>query len=696
MHHKKNILYVFLSLSFLYASSQQIVIDNYPYGVFKVNENIEILTDHSKKMTIETIMEGEDTLRFKRISGNYFSDGFSDAAYWLKLTLKNTASEKKKLYLEIEYPMLNYVDFYETIDENLLRTVNTGELRAFKTRDLPSQNFVFKLHLFPGKESTYYVRIYNSGETVRIPVFIADQWAFYRKSLLGFGIQSFFYGLLFFAFIFNLLLFFSIKERLYLLFSLYILALTLFMFSVDGLAYQFLWSESPHWQNKSTIVLIYLVHFFLLAFADNFIRYRRYMPVFHKINIATGAIVLLLLAGTLLPYPNYRYIAITANLFTLILLFVVILGSFFAVLKGRKTANLFIFSFLFLLMGSFTYVLRNIGVISDNIISQYGLKFGLTFQVVFLCFTVFERFKAALTERKKHLEAMVLERTEQIEEQKSKIEEQRDSLMDQHQYIQKQNKEITDSIRYAERIQKALLPDPGILKEYFSDCFVLYEPRDIVSGDFYWITEKNDKIILVTSDCTGHGVPGGFMSVLGITCLNEVLNEFNNKTKDPSLHAAIILEMLTEHVVAALQQKFTDSGVKDSMDMTVCIFDRNKNEMEFAGANNPVYIIHNGSLAIYKGTKMTVGLNPGRKKKFSNQTIPLSKDDVIYCFSDGYIDQLGGKKTKTFQSVQFQNLLLKIHKKSCKEQQNILSKEIYKWKGDNEQTDDMLVLGVKY
>lgn len=669
------------------------IIDNYPHGQIKINETIEVFKDKSNKLTIEDIFQYSDSLPFQKISSNYFSDGFTDAAYWVRFTLKNAQDEEKELLLELEYPMLNYVDFYEVVDDHIRREVHTGELRPFISRDVLSRNFVFRLHLSPKTETTFLLRVYNSGETVRIPLFLGDQWSFYNKSLLEFGVGVFFYGLLFFAFVFNMLLFFSIRERLYLLFSLYVFVLTLFMFSVDGMAYRFLWPDHPEWQNKSTIVVIYFVHLFLLAFADNFIRYKQYIPTFHKVNIVTGAIALILLTGTLFSYPFYRYIAIIANVFTLILLFIVILGSVCAVIKGRRTANLFIISFVILLTGSLTYVFRNMGIMPDHFISQYGLKLGLTFQVVFLCFTVFERFKVALTERREKLEAMVAERTEQIEEQKAEIEAQRDSLMDQHGFIQRQNNEITDSIRYAERIQKALLPLSETLSDYFTDSFIFYQPRDIVSGDFYWVAEKNNKLVLVAADCTGHGVPGGFMSVLGIAYLNEVVN--NEEFCGNAMHASFILDQLTNHVVTALHNSTREYHVRDSMDMTVCIIDKEKSEMEFAGANNPIYVVGHEEFNVFKGVKKTVGLNPYSDKPFVDVVIPLQKGDMIYCFSDGYIDQLGGEQKKTFRSSRFRDLLLKIASLGGEEQHRILGEELLSWKGNAEQTDDIMVVGVR-
>ena len=285
-----------------------------------------------------------------------------------------------------------------------------------------------------------------------------------------------------------------------------------------------------------------------------------------------------------------------------------------------------------------------------------------------------------LRERKLQQDKRIL--AQKVKERTIEIEQQRD-------HIAMQNREITSSIMYAKRIQSAVLPSEELLKKLIPDHFILFKPRDIVSGDFYWITEKENKVILVASDCTGHGVPGAFMSMLGVSLLNEIVNN------QPNLSACEILNLLRENVKKTLSQKGRHDETKDGMDLVLCIFDFALMKAQFAGAYNPLWIIRNGELVIYKGDKMPIGIYVGVEKPFVCNDIDLKKNDVIYMFSDGYADQFGGPDEKKFKSGTLKELLLQIYKKPLSEQKEILNQTHEEWKGDQQQIDDIMIIGVK-
>ncbi len=221
------------------------------------------------------------------------------------------------------------------------------------------------------------------------------------------------------------------------------------------------------------------------------------------------------------------------------------------------------------------------------------------------------------------------------------------------------------------------------------EFFILFRPRDIVSGDFYWISEKNDKIIIAVADCTGHGVPGAFMSILGYTLLGEIANNY------PITTAGSFLNKLRTKLKSALHQTGKDPETKDGIDMSLCIFDKKENTLQYAGAYNPLYIIRKDNLIIKKGDKMPIGIHYIKEVPFKNHKIKLKAGDVIYLFTDGYIDQFGGPLNKKYKIVPFRKLLLKIHKKKMYEQKRSLGKELNKWMDTNEQVDDILIIGIK-
>ena len=257
--------------------------------------------------------------------------------------------------------------------------------------------------------------------------------------------------------------------------------------------------------------------------------------------------------------------------------------------------------------------------------------------------------------------------------------------------IQKQKEEITDSINYASRIQQAVHPLTSYFDKAFSDYFILYKPRDIVSGDFYWIAEDTDKLYFTAADCTGHGVPGAFMSMLGISSLNEI---FSNKNEN--LTASKILNLLREKIKSSLHQTGKDSETQDGMDIALCILHKKKKILEYAGAYNPLYIIKDGELQEYKADRMPIGIYLDEKSGFTNHKIKIKKGDVIYIFSDGYADQFGGPAQTKFKTVNMKKLLLEIYDKPMNKQKQILEDRFNKWKGKLNQIDDIIFIGIRF
>jgi len=296
---------------------------------------------------------------------------------------------------------------------------------------------------------------------------------------------------------------------------------------------------------------------------------------------------------------------------------------------------------------------------------------------------------------------------DEIESQRDQIEAARDKIQEQHDMVYSQKEMITDSISYAERIQSALLPSKTLLDEMMGEYFVILKPKDIVSGDFYWVKEVQDHLVIVGADCTGHGVPGAFMSMLGMTLLNGLINE---RCFDAP---GAILENLRHKIKVMLDQDGASDEQKDGMDVALAILNKKTREVHFAGANNPLYIVRNKELGTgkdleafasrenekfqlfeIKGDKQPVGTH-WEETPFTTHSIPLLEKDSIYLFSDGFIDQFGGDKRKKFMSGNFKKLLLSVQHESMDKQARILEETFESWRGEVEQIDDVSVIGVK-
>lgn len=283
-----------------------------------------------------------------------------------------------------------------------------------------------------------------------------------------------------------------------------------------------------------------------------------------------------------------------------------------------------------------------------------------------------------------------IERLKNIELQKAydEIEKQ------QHLIIEK-NKNITDSIKYAKRIQEAIFPPDKFIKELFTDLFIYYTSKDIVCGDFYWaykdVSDKfGENILFAAVDCTGHGVPGAFMSLVGHSLLNTAVKE-----KD-LVEPAAILDFLNKGVTKTLRQTYEQSTVRDGMDIALCSWNKEKQLLQFAGANNPLWLIRNGELIEIKGDKFPVGIFLEEKmQNFTNHQLNVCEGDVIYIFSDGYADQFGGKKGKKFTKKRLKEKLLSIHHLPMSHQLSELQNTMMSWQGYLEQVDDMLIMGIR-
>ncbi|MGE5420414.1 MAG: PP2C family protein-serine/threonine phosphatase, partial [Chloroflexota bacterium] len=252
-----------------------------------------------------------------------------------------------------------------------------------------------------------------------------------------------------------------------------------------------------------------------------------------------------------------------------------------------------------------------------------------------------------------------------------------------------QKEEITSSIAYASRIQMAMLPVSNIFTESFSDYFIIFRPRDIVSGDFYWIGEDSKNIYFTVADCTGHGVPGAFMSTLGISILNEII------THNVDIKANAFLNLLREKIKTQLHQTGKDGEAADGMDISLCALKKNREKLQFSGAFNPLYVFTDGELKELKADRMPIGIHYGNEASFSNHEINVKKGDTLYLLSDGLTDQFGGPEGCKYKKAQLKKLLAEIHFRPMADQKKLIELEFLKWKGTNEQVDDVTVIGVR-
>lgn len=310
-------------------------------------------------------------------------------------------------------------------------------------------------------------------------------------------------------------------------------------------------------------------------------------------------------------------------------------------------------------------------------------------------FVIVARLNARRIGREKErLEELVKQRTAELDEKNIALESQNKEILEHKALVEEKNRDITDSILYAEKIQQAILTSTDYMDRILPEHFIFYQPKDILSGDFYWAygfkdaDGKFDKVMFAAVDCTGHGVPGALMSMIGNSLLNEIVVEMGTTEVDQ------VLNELRTQIIKAFGQTGAVGESRDGMDMTICLWDKKRNVLEFAGAKSPLYVIRGSELLEYKGDNQPISYYP-KSRPFSKQVIELLPGDMLYTFSDGFIDQFGGVQEKKFLSANFRKLLLEISDLPPQQQKERIIEAFENWKGDLEQVDDVCVFGVK-
>jgi ligand-binding sensor domain-containing protein/serine phosphatase RsbU (regulator of sigma subunit) len=335
--------------------------------------------------------------------------------------------------------------------------------------------------------------------------------------------------------------------------------------------------------------------------------------------------------------------------------------------------------------GDFRFLVKSIGnnnqwsdiaefkfTINKPLWATWWFRFLFLLLIIYLFYIVIKFRTRKLIEKQIQLEEIVDERTKELKEEKEIVEEK--------------NREILESITYAKRIQSAILPQPKLVKEFLEDSFILYKPKDIVAGDFYWLEVVGDTVLFAAADCTGHGVPGAMVSVVCNNGLNRAVRE----------HKLILPNEILDKTRQLVIEEFekSDEEVKDGMDISLCALDTKTNTLKWSGANNPLWILRKGDLIEHKADKQPIGKHFD-SKPFSLIEVQLEKNDIIYIFTDGYQDQFGGPKEKKFRAAQMKELFLSLTSKTMEEQRKLIDVAFEDWKGELEQVDDVCVIGVR-
>ncbi len=769
-----------LSLINLNAQDAKVLLLNNKSDETNVTNYLTIYEDKSGSLSIDNIKSKNNEFTAYNKSQKLNKESF----YWGRINIKKISKISIPKIITIGKKRHSDISSMYLFNENiLLKESKSGHFVKSNEKEVKQElGSKFFINLKANNNYTLYFRIKNiSGFRPNFYITIQNQSIFYTKLSQRNITYGLILGILSIMFLYNILIFFFNRQYIYIFYSLYVFGLILNIIAERGLLIEFFIHQNPILNPfifiLSTGVALSSYLQFIRLFLDTKKLYLKWDKLFVLLIITYVLVTIALLI--ILSIQFNVFIAINAS--NILNFFVLIIATIFMVylFPKRNYINLFFISGTVLLTtGTILQLVLLLNKINIGINPQLFLNIGAIGQIILFSLGLSYKMKLVEIDRNnlnvklikqlKHneelnkkvnieLENKVKERTTEIQLQKDKISSYAEnlkeknvllienneeikqhreeiqvtveSLMDANEEISKQkiileqtNKDITDSISSAKRIQTAMLPSIGIIKKYFNDYMILYMPRDIVSGDFYWTRKINDLVILAVADCTGHGVPGAFLSMLGISFLNDIVS------KSKIIEANLILESLRKMVKTSLNQEGSKVKVSEGMDISLCIINTKTNKLYYSGANNPIYIIKENNsvtqkefsilktdskmkifnsecenqiieskqncLLEIKPTRNPIGMYV-KEKPFEAHEVQLNSGDKLYMFSDGYVDQISDTKKGKFNSKRLKQLLLTINSKNMSSQKAILSSEFDNWRSSIKQIDDILIIGVK-
>jgi len=719
------------------------------------NHQMQFLEElDGKKYGIEEIVTPAFQSKFKYPAKKTAFKPFT--GYWLRLSLKSHLDIDSDWVLSLG--KLTNAEVFFPVEEGKYHKELTGQFVTTLEKSLKNGRYnVLKVLLNAAKEKTIYVHFENQVDFPPNPnVKIVHESEWQESINLNNLTQGFFQGLLWMMLLYNFLLYLTLGDRAYAYYVFYILSTSIYFLEFHGYWSEFILGDFPQFNYIVVPFSIHVAFVFYIYFTRYFLKTHEILPhgdIFLRVIIflfvlATGALL-----G--LAYYNYAQYMVIEKYFNLAMEGTLLIMLIFIFTFGDISARYFALGTACMLLGGAVMLLGALHYY-DLPMKIYYFQWGIVLQVLVFSFALSERFKQSEEDKlrmqsrlidqleenhslynkvQRELEDKVSERTYEIENQKIVLQDKSHEISIQHAEISEQkhllehkNKHITDSITYASRIQTAMLHAYNQIETRFKDAFIFFKPKDIVSGDFYWYAEVASLVrqeatttqsytnynigrtpralpavqimqptnamsnlkIVIAADCTGHGVPGAFMTVLGNAILNEIINE--NRITEPEQ----ILFELDKKVIAMLKKGDTETQLQDGMDIIVMVYDEANKKLSVSCANNALYYVRDFEIHEIKAVKSAIGYSTRKEKDFEKHIIMIQDDDIFYATSDGFQDQFGGAEKRKYMKKRMREFFLKMSHLPMAAQKEKLDEEFMAWKGQESQTDDVVIVGVKF
>ncbi len=595
-------------------------------------------------------------------------------------------------FIQFNFPFLDSIHIY-TSDGQLITQL--GDAFKYRYRLLNHKSFLIPISKTQMKQGLW-VSIYCNGEYTRVPINYGMLDELKQSSNLNL-FQGAYYGVLVFSLILALLLLSRLREKEFLWYAVFILFTFIFQYSIDGFTFEY-WLPNQPWLSNRMIPFSGAGALLSLLIFTNSLFEKNINGVFRKSYYIFIFLLSITIVFSFLKNPFYGYSLIGASLFSVplnIYLFSIGIKSYF---KKQEHAVYFILSFGILITAIIITQFRNQGLVGDNFIFQNILQIASGIQVMLLSFSLAQKISVYQLKEKKAQQLLLKELNEKAEAQvrlnielEEKVKLRTADLNTKKEELEIVNGELTQSITYASYIQNSILPSVAEINKIAKEIFVLFRPKDIVSGDFYWCKNVSNTFkIIAAVDCTGHGVPGAFMSLIANNLLNQAMQNFTMPND--------IIQFINTNLRSAINANDKTQSLNDGMDISLLAIDYSINKVYYAGANRPLYYFENNNsdLLELRGDKMAVGGYTTLDYNWQLHEINAKPNDTFYLFSDGITDQFGGQNDKKITSKRIRDSIVANKLLPLIDQQKAIDGFFMSWKGGTPQTDDVLLIGVKY
>ncbi len=713
------LLSILLFVSFFAKAQNAIVSLEDADDILQVGKKVSYLEDKEGKWTIKDVLAEEKQDLFVLNEKDVFTRPGTTSAFWFKIQTKNLSKEDEWLEVATTYPWK--IDFYSL--DNDYQAHTTGSMYDDTTKLYQVNLFWFPLNKAEDNTlKTYYIRV-EEGLTFELPLYVGTIRSLSRNKTINDYLTAGFFGVMLIMILYNSFLYIATKDNVYGYYIGYLFFMLLSMTYANGypfIQYIDIGFLDNYWIHRHFLVWHSFAYLFVGLFCIRYLNLNKNKGLLAKriILIELFFIVILFPVLSLVGFKIQNIVTPFQGLI-LILYITCLTTAYYYAFKKDKQARFYAFGWTFMITGVFIFFLVLYGFLPFNPYTRNALYFGVALEVWMFSLALGDRMNVIrrekevvqaenikiIKEQKEMLELKVEERTLQLQEKQDEVltqneellqkqeevETQRNSLLEQNIIIEKKNQDITSSIAYAKQIQGAILPSISEIKEVFAESMIFFRPKDVVSGDFYFFSKKDNKVFIACVDCTGHGVPGAFMSLIGNDLLHQIIHAKNITRPDK------ILNELRQEINRALKQKNTANN--DGMDISLCKIDFSLEipYLEYAGAKQPLIYFKDGEIHKIKGDKIIIG---GATQYFKGQEFTLHKvfiDSSItfYIYSDGIQDQFGGKEDRKFMPKRLHQLLTEIHQLPFSDQKDKVESAVDNWQGKVPQIDDMLLIGFR-